>query len=318
MPPSIHWRESPLALSPDAAARRLRSRPGFVWLDTSSRAEANALSLLAAEPREILVGELSDPSPLRAALGSLPGGSRADLGMPAAGLIGTVDFDGRYCFGVYDQVLCYQHGLERWVETGSLSRHLAADPPETPSVPPVEFHPCWSRQGYVAAVERALEYIAAGDIYQVNLAQPWSAPWPAGADAFGFYEALREFSPSPHAAFLDLGGRQVASASPELFLRMSGAHLRTQPIKGTRPRQRDAQQDERAAYDLITSTKEIAELIMITDLERNDLGRVCRYGSVFPTGLPPRLHRRGHLATWSRPFRRPQGLLSRRIDQRCS
>jgi anthranilate/para-aminobenzoate synthase component I len=84
----------------------------------------------------------------------------------------------------------------------------------------------------------------------------------------------------PHGAFLDLGGRQIVSASPELFLRMSGRVIETRPIKGTRPRRRDSQDDERSAYDLITSRKEIAELVMITDLERNDLGQVCEFGSV--------------------------------------
>jgi para-aminobenzoate synthetase component I len=286
MLPSPSLRRDPaITLAPEVAARRLRSRPGFVWLDTSNQPDQCALSLLAAEPREILTGDLEDVAPLRTALASLPPGKLADLGIPGPGLIGTVDFDGRYRFGLYDQILCYQHALGRWSEIGSLSRHLEVEPPAFPSPAPIDFRPCWSREGYIAAVRKALEYIASGDIYQVNLAQPWSARWPSGADAFPFYEALRQFSPSPHAAFLDLGGRQIASASPELFLRLSGAHVRTQPIKGTRPRQRDAQHDERAAYDLITSSKEIAELIMITDLERNDLGRVCAYGSVTVTEL---------------------------------
>ncbi len=91
---------------------------------------------------------------------------------------------------------------------------------------------------------------------------------------------LRHYSPAPYAAFLDLGGTQIASASPECFLRLSGRRIVTRPIKGTRPRRADTQLDQRNAYDLLTSAKEIAELVMITDLERNDLGRVCEYGSV--------------------------------------
>jgi para-aminobenzoate synthetase component I len=100
------------------------------------------------------------------------------------------------------------------------------------------------------------------------------------ADPWSFYEGLRHYSPAPYAAFLDLGGTQIASASPECFLRLSGRRILTRPIKGTRPRRADTQLDQRNAYDLITSPKEIAELVMITDLERNDLGRVCEYGSV--------------------------------------
>ncbi|HEY5811134.1 MAG TPA: anthranilate synthase component I family protein, partial [Terrimicrobiaceae bacterium] len=99
-------------------------------------------------------------------------------------------------------------------------------------------------------------------------------------DPWIFYESLRHHSPAPYAAFLDLGGTQIASASPECFLRLSGRRIVTRPIKGTRPRRADAQLDQRNAYDLITSAKEVAELVMITDLERNDLGRVCEYGTV--------------------------------------
>ena len=110
------------------------------------------------------------------------------------------------------------------------------------------------------------------------LAHPFEAEF--SGDAWPFYEALRHYSPSPYGGFLDLGGLQIASASPECFLRLSGRRIITRPIKGTRPRHADAQLDQRNAYDLLTSPKEVAELVMITDLERNDLGRVCEYGSV--------------------------------------
>jgi anthranilate/para-aminobenzoate synthase component I len=278
-------RETPLALPPEEVALRLRGRRGFVWLDTSGHADPGSLSLIAAEPVRILRGRLPWVAPLRAALASAAPAVLGDVGLPSGGLIGTVDFDGRFCFGHYDQVLAFHHGLGRWFETGSLSRGLDRAPVAAARSPAIAFDPCWTRDGFVRAVEQALEYIAAGEIYQVNLAQRWRSAWPIGGDLFAFYRTLRAFSPCPHGAFLDLGGRQVASASPELFLRLSGSHVRTRPIKGTRPRHRDTEPDERSAYDLITSAKEIAELIMITDLERNDLGRVCRYGSVTVTEL---------------------------------
>jgi aminodeoxychorismate synthase component I len=132
-------------------------------------------------------------------------------------------------------------------------------------------------------VRRAKEYIAAGDIYQVNLSQKFRADW--SGDALEFYGALRHCSPAPYAAFIEMEGRALLSSSPECFLRMSGRRIRTRPIKGTRPRLPDPQADERSALDLITSEKEIAELVMITDLERNDLGQVCEYGSVRATDL---------------------------------
>jgi anthranilate/para-aminobenzoate synthase component I len=130
----------------------------------------------------------------------------------------------------------------------------------------------------MASVRRAQEYIAAGDIYQVNLAHRFTAEY-AGSP-FAFYEALRHHSQAPYAAYLDLGDKQILSTSPESFLRLSGRHARTRPIKGTRPRRADHDADEKSAYDLITSPKELAELLMITDLERNDLGIFSEWGSV--------------------------------------
>ena len=279
-------RPCPLRLSPLEVARGLRARPGFVWFDSSDEA-AGSLSVISCDPTQILRGARDGSSMLREALADLRAqggtiGPRLDLGLPGPGLFGTVDFDGSWCFGVYPEVLVYRHATDQWWESGGLSTRIDASLTAglAGTRPILTLNPLWSRDGFLNAVNRALEYIGAGDIYQVNLAQPWASPWPHGGDAFHFYEKLRAFSPAPYSAFLDLGGRQVASASPELFLRMSGRTIRTRPIKGTRPRHRLAQEDERAAYDLITSPKEIAELIMITDLERNDLGQICDFGTV--------------------------------------
>ena len=127
----------------------------------------------------------------------------------------------------------------------------------------------------LAVVER---YINAGDIYQVNLAQRLSAPCPW--TGWEFFERLAAVSPAPFSAFFDCTDFQVASSSPEMFLRLSGSHIQTRPIKGTRPRDHDPNRDAQYTYELQTSPKEMAELVMITDLLRNDLGRVCEYGSV--------------------------------------
>jgi len=135
-----------------------------------------------------------------------------------------------------------------------------------------------SRTEFIAAVERAQNYIRAGDIYQVNLSHRLTAE--ADFTGWEFFERLSAVSPAPFSAFLDCDDFQIASSSPEQFLRMSGSHIVTRPIKGTRPRAADATRDAQLAYELQTNAKELAELVMITDLLRNDLGKVCEYGSV--------------------------------------
>jgi para-aminobenzoate synthetase component 1 len=135
-----------------------------------------------------------------------------------------------------------------------------------------------SRAAFLAAVERAQGYIRAGDIYQVNLSHRLVAP--CAAHGWEVYQRLAEASPAPFAAYLDCGEFALASSSPELFLRLSGRHVLTRPIKGTRPRDPDPTRDAQLTYELTTSPKEMAELVMITDLLRNDLGRVCEFGSV--------------------------------------
>jgi para-aminobenzoate synthetase component 1 len=132
---------------------------------------------------------------------------------------------------------------------------------------------------YHAAVEKVLRYIRQGDIYQVNIAHRLSAQIRAGS-GWDLYERLRESSPAPFTAYLDGGDFEIASSSPERFLRMSGSHIQTRPIKGTRPRDADPTRDAQLTYELQTSAKEMSELVMITDLLRNDLGRVCEFGSV--------------------------------------
>jgi para-aminobenzoate synthetase component I len=135
-----------------------------------------------------------------------------------------------------------------------------------------------SRAAFITAVERAQEYIRQGHIYQVNLSQRLTAQ--TRQDGWNIYKRLSAVSPAPFAAFLDCGDFQIASSSPELFLRLSGSHILTRPIKGTRPRSPDPNRDAQLNFELQTSPKEMAELVMITDLLRNDLGRVCEYGSV--------------------------------------
>jgi len=131
----------------------------------------------------------------------------------------------------------------------------------------------------MAMVREAQESIRRGDIYQINLTRKIFLD---GLDlnARRLFQHLWQRTVAPHSAFLELGDRVLLCASPELFLDISGRQIMTQPIKGTRPRDSDGNRDERNAFELRTDPKEIAELVMITDLERNDLGQICEYGSV--------------------------------------
>ena len=139
----------------------------------------------------------------------------------------------------------------------------------------------FTRAQYMRAVRKALDYIARGDIYQVNLSQRFRYDVSGhGFDPVRLYTLLHKISPAPFGAFMDCGQFQLISNSPERFLRLDGRVVQTRPMKGTRPRGRDAAQDRMFRDELAGSDKEKAELLMITDLQRNDLGKVCEYGSV--------------------------------------
>jgi para-aminobenzoate synthetase component I len=143
---------------------------------------------------------------------------------------------------------------------------------------PTKLTSSFDRKTYVAAVGRVLDYIAAGDVFQVNLSQRFTAR--ACAEPLDIYDRLKAASPAPFSAFLHWDDMAVVSASPEWFYQTRGDRVVTRPIKGTRPRGRDQVDDARLADELRNSIKDRAELTMIVDLERNDLGRVCEYGSV--------------------------------------
>ena len=141
----------------------------------------------------------------------------------------------------------------------------------------------FTREEYLEALEVAKEYIRAGDIFQVNLSQRFEADLPISP--YELYRQLRKINPAPFAAYLGFEGVSIVSASPERFLRVKGDWVETRPIKGTRPRGKSAEEDKALADELLASIKDRAENIMIVDLERNDIGRVCRYGTVKVTEL---------------------------------
>lgn len=259
---------------------RLRHLPGLVFFDSALEGGGgDQVSIVATRPSEVITGcGAADWAALREKIALRRSDAGIDFGFPCGMAAGYVAYDGAFCFGFYDDLLVYRHADQSWLAVGEPETGAAGQP----SLPAHREKPLFESKirhaEYCAMVERAKEYIAAGDIYQVNLSRRFTARW--DGDALRFYEALRHYSPAPHAAWLDLGGRRILSSSPELFLRMSGRTIRTRPIKGTRPRHADATADALSEYELVTSPKEIAELVMITDLERNDLGHVCEYGSV--------------------------------------
>lgn len=150
--------------------------------------------------------------------------------------------------------------------------------------PTTEVTTSMSTSAYLDAVERVLARVAAGDVFQVNLAQRLTCPWTAGA--VELHRRLRAASPAPHAAlFQQSEDRALASISPETFLQATGRRVRTRPIKGTRARQVEPAADLAARDELARSAKDRAENVMVVDMERNDLGRVCRPGSVRTSDL---------------------------------
>lgn len=143
----------------------------------------------------------------------------------------------------------------------------------------------YQRQAYLAAIRRVQEYILAGDVYQVNLTQRFYADIGA-ASAWELYKRLMAINPAPFAGYLKFGETAILSASPERFLRVRGRQVETCPIKGTVRRGTNAEADEAQRRWLLSSAKNRAELAMIVDLMRNDLGRVCRPGSIRVEDFP--------------------------------
>lgn len=140
------------------------------------------------------------------------------------------------------------------------------------------FRSNFTRQAYLERFRRIIDYIHAGDCYQVNLAQCFSAP--CEGDSWDAFQRLQQHANAPFSALLQDGEQAVLSFSPERFLKVENNVVTTQPIKGTRPRSSDPAQDQRNREELENSTKDRAENLMIVDLLRNDLGRVCSFGSV--------------------------------------
>ncbi len=267
-------------MSPVEVAGHLRHLDGLVFFDTAGNFPSGSslpVSVIAARPLRVLRGNIrnaADLALLRAAHDAGPQ-LAGDHGFPLGGICGWIDYEGDFVFGDYPEMLVYRHKDHTWWEIGGLSTQLRTT---TGSCGISPFAPLATQEKFTSGVSRIKGWIAAGHIYQANLSQGFAAT--VTGDLFRLYESLRDASPAPMAAYLKLDGREILSSSPESFLKISGRGIETRPIKGTRPRFSDPDEDRRSAYELQTSAKEIAELVMITDLLRNDLGQVCEFGSV--------------------------------------
>jgi para-aminobenzoate synthetase component 1 len=174
--------------------------------------------------------------------------------------------------------------VKRWLDRDpagvrrALPEPIAVETPQFPldGLPGITSN--FDRDDYLRTVATAIEYTHAGDCFQVNIAQRLLTP--ARLAPLDLYEKLRTRNPAPFAGYFDLGDHVILSASPERFLRVERGEVETRPIKGTRPRSQAPAEDHRLAQELQASAKDRAENVMIVDLLRNDLGRVCEYGSV--------------------------------------
>jgi len=254
--------------------------------------------LQATEPEEIVEGGPQEWDKLKEALARRRKTGR-DSVHPQSAAVGYITYEGAFRFAWFPKIsVLAENGFSSiWKERAEsadspsvVARDLRAREFSNLSVARrstatngTDWQANQTRDEFEVRVTRTKEYIAAGDIYQANIAQKFSTKFTG--NPYRLFEHLLARSPAPGGAFLDFGDTRILSASPELFLRIRGRHITTRPIKGTRPRSRDPVRDEQLAFELLTDPKELAELVMITDLERNDLGRICDYGSVTVTQL---------------------------------
>ena len=245
------------------------------------------------------------PAPPLAGLPPFQGGAAGYIGYEMGRYLEQIDAPGTddmglpdMAMGIYDQILAFDLQARRtWILTRdsgakdaderltrlrqNLARARATPlPPFPQEIDVQEWRANFSREEYENAAARVVKYILAGDIFQANIARRFAVSLGSGFDRFEFYRRLRKVNPAPFSAFLEMGDYAIASASPERFLRLGDGLIEARPIKGTRPRGQTPEEDAALAAELCASEKDRAENVMIVDLLRNDLSRVCADHSV--------------------------------------
>jgi para-aminobenzoate synthetase component 1 len=293
--PSVHRHTFPFDGDAFKIFYTFKDKPQVFFLDSSLHRAQARFSYIGFAPFTTVRGR--DLSGLKKAFDKyrLP---RQALSFPA-GAVGYWGYDGTLFFGFYDTILAVDHHKKQLIISSfspSRIKDITKRLKDASSVIAtseatkrsfskhhLEFKSNFTKSGYIKAVRQALEHIRRGDIYQINLSHQVKLERSPGlnfCEPALIYRNLRRSFPSEFGAYFDDGRQAVLSASPERFLRLQKGIAQVKPMKGTRPRGKTREQDVRLKEQLHKSTKEIAELLMVTDLERNDLGRVCDYASV--------------------------------------
>ncbi len=195
--------------------------------------------------------------------------------------LGYKDFSFIDWDSAYEEAVEIAHGYEGLeVRKKEFKETSFMESPEILRPGKIELNYEMPKERYMDIVRKAKEYISAGDIFQANLSQRISA-YIGNKNTWDIYKVLRAINPSPFAFYADFRDFKIVSSSPERLIRLKNGILETRPIAGTRPRGRDIKEDDAMRVELLLNEKERAEHIMLIDLERNDLGRVCEYGSVY-------------------------------------
>jgi para-aminobenzoate synthetase component 1 len=306
---SFYSAELPYRADASACFAAIADLPWAVWLDSGGMGRYDILT--AAPQRTQVLNEAAQDDPFALLRDELGAPVAPIAGVPfAGGVLGYWSYDlarrtmnlpdiaqdgeqlPLMAVGLYDWALVLDHrqrsarlvSHRRYPETGELLpqilHRLQGDAPLPPDTFRVrgKITSNFTRASYKAAFAQVQNYLQAGDCYQINLAQRFSAE--ASGDAFGAYLELRRIGPAPYSAFLNLPQAQILCASPERFLSVREGRVETRPIKGTRPRSSDAKRDRQLAEELRHHPKDRAENLMIVDLLRNDLGKSCAPGSV--------------------------------------
>ncbi len=290
----MHQYSLPFARDPFSLFCIFKDQPYAFFLDSSLRRPNARFSYIGFAPFTTVAGrKLSCFKDIFDKYRLSPKTSR--LSFPA-GAVGYLGYDGSLFFGLYDTVLTVDHKKHRLIissfskarindilrqlrSSGGKGRELLSDRRRYS----LQFKSNFTKAGYMKAVRRALEHIRRGDIYQINLSHQIRVcipGWREAASPTDIYGILRTLFPSEFGAYFDDGRQVILSVSPERFLKLQNTMAQIKPMKGTRPRGTTLAQDGLLRKQLRDSPKEIAELLMVTDLERNDLGRVCDYATV--------------------------------------